>query len=217
MLTALAGNASETTLINTDLADEDHVSRGNAKGGVFYQLLQAYRNPMYDTLQEQRPRKLETPGSSGAETPTRRKWYEQDKAARSQETLARLVGASAKLANPNEKSSGLASPPETRKRRGHKRTTSERLMSMLGMAPEEEVKITIHVADILKRQKYIVKMCRALMLFGAPTHRLEEYLAMSARVLEIDSQFLYIPGCMVISFDDVLTHTTEVRIVRTAQ
>jgi len=87
----------------------------------------------------------------------------------------------------------------------------------MGLAHEDEVKITIHVADILKRQKYIVKMCRALMLFGAPTHRLEEYLAMAARALEVDSQFLYIPGCMVISFDDVLTHTTEVRIVRTAQ
>lgn len=90
-------------------------------------------------------------------------------------------------------------------------------MSMIGLAREEEAKITVHVADILKRQKYLVKMCRALMLFGAPTHRLEEYLAMSARVLEIDSQFLYIPDCMIISFDDVLTHTTDVRIVRTAQ
>ena len=60
-------------------------------------------------------------------------------------------------------------------------------------------------------------MCRALMLFGAPTHRLEEYLATTAKVLEINSQFLYIPGCMIISFDDNLTHTAEVKIVRTAQ
>jgi uncharacterized membrane protein YjjP (DUF1212 family) len=52
------------------------------------------------------------------------------------------------------------------------------------------------------------------MLFGAPTHRLEEYLTMTARVLEIDGHFLYLPGCMLISFDDRSTHTTEVRIVR---
>ncbi len=37
---------------------------------------------------------------------------------------------------------------------------------------------------------------------------------MSARVLEIDGQFLYIPGCMIISFDDVSTHTTEVKLVK---
>ncbi|KAI0481898.1 hypothetical protein F4859DRAFT_438560 [Xylaria cf. heliscus] len=205
-----AGNPSQAEL-DSGIADESHVSSGNARGGVFYQLLQAYRTPMYDTLQDQRSKKNDTPGSSGTATPTRRKWYEQDKEARSQETIAGLAAASMKLANPNDRT------PAVRKRPGHKRTTSGKLMSIMGLAREEEVKIKVHVADILKRQKYIVKMCRALMLFGAPTHRLEEYLAMSARVLEIDSQFLYIPDCMIISFDDVLTHTTEVRIVRTAQ
>jgi uncharacterized membrane protein YjjP (DUF1212 family) len=55
------------------------------------------------------------------------------------------------------------------------------------------------------------------MMFGAPTHRLEESLAQSAKVLEIKSQFLYIPGCMIISFDDVLAHTAEVKIVRCDQ
>ncbi|KAI1422809.1 hypothetical protein F5Y12DRAFT_577373 [Xylaria sp. FL1777] len=202
---------------NTDIADEAHVSSGNTRGGVFYQLLQAYRRPIYDHLQDQRLNAGDTPGSSDRTTPTRRKWYEQEKATRSQETIARLAGASVKLANPSERTPTALSPPEVRKRHGHKRATSGKIMTVMGLAREEEVKITIHVADILKRQKYIMKMCRALMLFGAPTHRLEEYLAMSARVLEIDSQFLYIPNCMIISFDDVFTHTTEVKIVRTAQ
>ncbi len=40
---------------------------------------------------------------------------------------------------------------------------------------------------------------------------------MTARVLEIDSQFLYIPGCMIVSFDDASTHTTEVKLVRHSQ
>ncbi|KAI0406635.1 hypothetical protein F4802DRAFT_556887 [Xylaria palmicola] len=211
-----ASNPSQTEL-DTGIADEDHVSSGNARGGVFYQLLQAYRNPAFGSLPDLGPRTGDTPASSGTATPTRRKWYEHDKEARSQETIAGLAAASMKLANPNDKTPGLPIPADMRKRRGHKRTTSGKIMTMMGLAPEEEVKITVHVADILKRQKYIVKMCRALMLFGAPTHRLEEYLAMAARVLEIDSQFLYIPECMIISFDDVLTHTTEVRIVRTSQ
>ncbi|KAI1754136.1 hypothetical protein F4782DRAFT_493383 [Xylaria castorea] len=205
-----AGDPSHAELDN-GITDESHVSSGNARGGVFYQLLQAYHSPMYDSFQSQQFKKNDTPGSSGTATPTRRKWYEQDKEARSHETIAGLAAASMKLANPNNRN------PEVRNRRVHKRTTSGKLMLMMGLAREEEVKIKIHVADILKRQKYIVKMCRALMLFGAPTHRLEEYLAMTARVLEIDCQFLYIPDCMIISFDDVLTHTTDVRIVRTPQ
>jgi len=40
---------------------------------------------------------------------------------------------------------------------------------------------------------------------------------MTSRVLQIDAQFLYIPGCMIISFGDQSTHTSEMQIVRTAQ
>ncbi|KAI2632243.1 DUF1212-domain-containing protein [Hypoxylon sp. NC1633] len=153
-----------------------------------------------------------TPGSSGATTPNRRKWYEKN---RSQDTLANLVEASARLA-----SAGVSGPAATSsrpKRPKHKRSPSGRILSFARPRMEDEVRITMHIAETLTRQKYIIKMCKALMLFGAPTHRLEEYLRMTARVLEIDGQFLYLPGCMVISFDDRSTHTTEVKIVRTNQ
>lgn len=82
---------------------------------------------------------------------------------------------------------------------------------------EDEIRITIHIAELLQRQRYLIRLCRALMKYGAPTHRLEEYMRMTARVLEIDGQFLYIPGCMIISFDDATTHTTEVKVVRSSQ
>ncbi|CEJ57421.1 hypothetical protein PMG11_06115 [Penicillium brasilianum] len=82
---------------------------------------------------------------------------------------------------------------------------------------EDEIHITVHIAELLSRQRYLIRLCRALMKHGAPTHRLEEYMRMTARVLEIDGQFLYIPGCMIISFDDASTHTTEVRVVRSSQ
>lgn len=82
---------------------------------------------------------------------------------------------------------------------------------------EEEIRITVHIAELLSRQRYLLYLCRALMQFGAPTHRLEDYLKMTARVLEIEGQFLYIPGCMIISFDDASTHTAEVKLVRANQ
>ncbi|OTA53284.1 DUF1212-domain-containing protein [Hypoxylon sp. EC38] len=153
-----------------------------------------------------------TPGSSGATTPNRRKWYEKN---RSQDTLANLVEASARLA-----SAGVSGPTATNtrpKRPKHRRSPSGRILSFGRPRMEDEIRITMHIAETLTRQKYIIKMCKALMLFGAPTHRLEEYLRMTARVLEIDGQFLYLPGCMIISFDDRSTHTTEVKIVRTNQ
>ncbi|KAG5357250.1 Pheromone-regulated membrane protein 10 [Yarrowia sp. C11] len=81
----------------------------------------------------------------------------------------------------------------------------------------QEVKITVHIAELLQRQRFILRMCRALMLYGAPTHRLEEYMKMTSRILEIDGQFLYIPGCMIVSFGDATTHTSEMQLVRCVQ
>ncbi|KAI0851983.1 DUF1212-domain-containing protein [Daldinia vernicosa] len=163
-----------------------------------------------------------TPGSSGATTPNRRKWYEKN---RSQDTLANLVEASARLASAgvsgpgaNNNNAPSIAPSITKpKRPKHRRSPSGRILSFGRPRMEEEIRITMHIAETLTRQKYIIKMCKALMLYGAPTHRLEEYLRMTARVLEIDGQFLYLPGCMIISFDDRSTHTTEVKIVRTNQ
>ena len=39
-------------------------------------------------------------------------------------------------------------------------------------------------------------------------------MIMSARVLRVKGQFLYLPNCMIISFDDTTMHTTEVHLVK---
>ena len=80
---------------------------------------------------------------------------------------------------------------------------------------ESRATIKRHVQETRSRQIYLLKLSKALMNYGAPTHRLEEYMKMSARVLETEAQFLYIPGCMLISFDDSRSHTTEMKLVRT--
>ena len=78
----------------------------------------------------------------------------------------------------------------------------------------EALVIKKHIQETRSRQIYLLKLSRALMAYGAPTHRLEEYMRMSARTLDIEAQFLYLPGCMVISFDDTQTHTTEMKLIR---
>lgn len=200
------------------------------RGGVLSHLLKLYKpaESSSGTPTDRRNNRdissFSTPISSGTATPTRRKWYDQNK---SQDTLANLVEASARLGalsgTPGTRSSAVSTPQETEtppekaprpKRPKHKRSPSSKLMSFGRTRMEDEIRITVHIAETLSRQKYIIKLCRALMLYGAPTHRLEEYLQMTARMLEIDGQFLYLPGCMIISFDDRSTHTAEVKIVR---
>ena len=55
------------------------------------------------------------------------------------------------------------------------------------------------------------------MLYGSPSHRLEESLKATSRALEIEAQFLYVPGCMIISFDDSDTKTSSMHLVRVNQ
>ncbi|KAI3323741.1 DUF1212-domain-containing protein [Xylariaceae sp. AK1471] len=192
------------------------------RGSILSNLLKLYKHPeepqppSYPHSQKSDFSGFTTPGSSGVDTPTRKKWYDKEK-NRSTDTLANLVEASARLANVSGNRPDSPIPEARPKRPKYKRTSSGRILKLGRPRMEEEIRITINIAETLNRQKYIIKMCKALMMYGAPTHRLEEYLTMTARVLEIDGQFLYLPGCMIISFDDKQTHTTEVKIVRTNQ
>lgn len=113
---------------------------------------------------------------------------------------------------PNGSDTELPTFKNTRPKRKSKRKLPKFKKKMAA-----EAKITVHIADLLQRHRFILRMCKALMLFGAPTHRLEEYMIMTSRVLEIDGQFLYLPGCMIVSFGDATTRTSEVQLVRCAQ
>ncbi|WYZ35081.1 hypothetical protein EsH8_I_001357 [Colletotrichum jinshuiense] len=161
------------------------------------------------------------PGSPKPSRPTSGLFnYHKSQGSRSSMALAELLKSSSAMAGPASSvfSQGFTEkikqelPPKPKKRRSSVWGAS----SPKSSKAEDKIRITKHIAQILSRHKYLVKLCRALMLYGAPTHRLEEYMKMSARVLEIEGQFLYIPGCMIISFDDSATHTTEVKIVRSA-
>lgn len=203
--------------------EDDYVPRPSQyRGGVLSSLLKLYNAPQGSHSRRGSDASPGSPsvggtGSSGTNTPRSKhaKWYNQKN--QSQDTLAGLIEASAILG-----AQGGARTPTKKSRPGvGKRTHSGKLIetmkTMTRPRLEDEIRITVHIAETISRQKYLLKLCRALMSYGAPTHRLEEYMKMSARVLEIDGQFLYIPGCMIISFDDVSTHTTEVKLVKSAQ
>jgi uncharacterized membrane protein YjjP (DUF1212 family) len=70
----------------------------------------------------------------------------------------------------------------------------------------------MHVAAILARQDFLLKLTRGLMMFGAPSHRLEAQMQATARVLELNCQMVYIPGVMLVSFGDNATHTSETKV-----
>lgn len=183
--------------------------RSISGGGILSQLLklQTGGSSSKDSLSITDSSDSESQASSGAATPKREKlkWYKKSH----HQSTASLVEASMNLSRatlPAGTDAMSAATPKRGKKKAHQKTRLE-----------DEIRVTVHIAEILARQRYIMQLCRALMRYGAPTHRLEEYMQMTARVLEVDGQFLYLPGCMIMSFDDPTTRTAEVKLVRMVQ
>ncbi|KAK0630265.1 hypothetical protein B0T17DRAFT_589842 [Bombardia bombarda] len=136
----------------------------------------------------------------------------------SSSTLAGLMESSFMFAAPGSNNFTEAASEKLKQREREKEKERERpKRRSRSKAKLEQFRITVHIAEIISRHRYLIQLCNALMMYGAPTHRLEAYMKMSARVLSIEGQFMYLPGTMIISFDDSNTHTTEVKIVRSPQ
>ena len=76
------------------------------------------------------------------------------------------------------------------------------------------LQITRHISSLISRQTFILKLARAMMMFGGPTHRLQAQIQSTARVLEISLSCLYLPDVMLIAFDDDVTSTSSVKLIR---
>lgn len=74
--------------------------------------------------------------------------------------------------------------------------------------------ITRHISSLISRQTFILKLARAMMMFGSPTHRLQAQMQSTARVLEISLSCMYLPDVMLIAFDDDVTSTSSVKLIR---
>lgn len=128
-----------------------------------------------------------SPASSGVTTPKakREKWYTNKQTASSSSlpNLSNLVHSATVLAHPGgapaTAPSGENGQPQGPKpiRPQLKSRSLSALDTVLGRnkspKPDNSIHIQVHIAETMTRQAYLMKMCRALMMYGAPTHRLE--------------------------------------------
>lgn len=168
-------------------------------------------------------------GSSGQMTPRRQrpKWYKDQQGKwNSAGSVSKLMESSFHAAA----AGGAAPEASVQGRPPLKRSASSGRMSAYEMLKHPLMHIrnassssnlhrqaNVHMGGIAERlasQDYIIEVCKALMAYGAPTHRLEEFLSMAARKLCIQASFQYLPSCMIMSFDDPDTHTTELKLIK---
>ncbi|CCJ31031.1 unnamed protein product [Pneumocystis jirovecii] len=200
----------------------DETVSSHFRGGVLSYILKLYHSEnQYSGRQCSN-----TPPGTGRSTP---KWNSKSANSSSTSLSALLATSSATVALPGllslqgfqreDSASGLSRMmrPFYRTRKHSSGIATAIKHSFSRSRLEDEIRITVHLADVLQRQKFILRLCHALMLYGSPTHRLEECMKLTSRVLEIDGQFLYIPGCMIVSFGDLITHTSDIHVVRVNQ
>ncbi|KAG1048429.1 hypothetical protein G6F46_007888 [Rhizopus delemar] len=79
---------------------------------------------------------------------------------------------------------------------------------------EDRIRITFEIANILQKQEFLRKLCRALMMYGCPAHRLEYAMRQVSRTLGVEAEYVFIPNVMLMTFYDSTTHTTETHFIR---
>lgn len=67
---------------------------------------------------------------------------------------------------------------------------------------------------MLHRQTFILRLAKALMIFGAPSHRIESQLKATAIVLEVEAEFVHMPSIVIVSFGDIDTKTSQTHFVK---
>jgi hypothetical protein len=130
-----------------------------------------------------------SPESSDYGSPKHRKspkWYADKVTSASTSSLGALIGASsAMLATPAAGAgvgTGVVNPPRPKKKHPLHHSVGglgEAFNRISHPRLEDEIKVTVHIAETLSRQNYLRKLCHALMSYGAPTHRLEGYIPLS--------------------------------------
>ncbi|KAI7891759.1 uncharacterized protein EV154DRAFT_215922 [Mucor mucedo] len=82
---------------------------------------------------------------------------------------------------------------------------------------DDRIRITFEIANILQKQEFLRKLCKSLMLYGCPAHRLEYAMRQVSRTLAVEAEYVYIPSVMLVTFIDSTTHTTETHFIRQSQ
>ncbi|OJD26919.1 hypothetical protein ACJ73_01696 [Blastomyces percursus] len=192
----------------------DYVARpSHYRPGVLGALLKMYSNNVQEesSPHDESPPSLQAPNRAIAGRsslrPPRQKWYNNKSGHQSMPFLGSFspLGGSRRPSLTDKKSTSgkiytLAKNKFSAKRR-----------------LEEEIRLRVHIRETRQRKKYLDRLCRALMNCGAPSHRLEEYMRMTARVLELDGSFTYFPGTMLMAFEDSTTDTTDLKMVQSEE
>ncbi|KAH7930553.1 DUF1212-domain-containing protein [Leucogyrophana mollusca] len=65
-----------------------------------------------------------------------------------------------------------------------------------------------------KRRKFMIKLAKSLLAFGAPSHRIESQLTSASEILDAKAAFVHIPGVIIVTFGDEDKASVETHFVK---
>jgi uncharacterized membrane protein YjjP (DUF1212 family) len=68
--------------------------------------------------------------------------------------------------------------------------------------------------DLDKRRKFILRLAKALLSVGAPSHRIESQLVAASAILDAKAAFVHIPNIIIVSFGDGEEASYQTHFVR---
>jgi uncharacterized membrane protein YjjP (DUF1212 family) len=70
------------------------------------------------------------------------------------------------------------------------------------------------LSDLESRRKFILKLAKALLTYGAPSHRIESQLSAASDILDARAAFVHIPNIIIVTLGNGGTKSTQTHFVR---
>jgi uncharacterized membrane protein YjjP (DUF1212 family) len=65
-----------------------------------------------------------------------------------------------------------------------------------------------------EKQRFIINLSRALLMYGAPSHRIEAQLHSAANIIRLNGSFVHLPGVIICAFRNREARTGETHFVK---
>jgi len=79
---------------------------------------------------------------------------------------------------------------------------------------EAERRRSKSASDVLEKNMYMLKLCKAFLLFGVQPHRLEEYLRTTAAYVKLGAEVQYVPHCMFVVLTNACSERNEIHLLK---
>jgi hypothetical protein len=74
--------------------------------------------------------------------------------------------------------------------------------------------LTVVLSDLDRRRKFILKLAKALLSYGAPSHRIEYQLSAASEILGAQAAFVHIPNVIMVTLGNGGSKATRTYFVR---